>query len=92
MFNLRKSRRNNRTSKELRHLQGANLIKSRIFVNFLRAERSKVAVAREVGQALLRKRVQHRSNAKLVALRLSGDRVRATLHRLTTKAKKPSAK
>lgn len=93
MFNLRKSRRNNQSAKQLRHLQGDFLVKNKIFYNLLKDQRSKVAVAREVGQALLRKRVQHRSNAKLVALRLSGDRVRATLHRLTkVAASKPAKK
>lgn len=67
------------------------MIKNRIFYNLLKSERSRISVAREVGQALLRKRVLHRSNAKLVALRLSGDRVRSTLKRLT-KVKKPSTK
>ena len=61
------------------------MVKNRIFYNMLRDQRSKVAVAREVGQAILRKRLQHRSNAKLVSVRLSGDRVRATLNRLATK-------
>lgn len=92
VFNLRKSRRNNKSAKELRHLQGEFLVKNKIFYNLLRDQRTKVAAAREVGQAVLRKRVQHRSNAKLVALRLSGDRVRATLHRLTTKVAKPAKK
>ena len=88
MFNLRKSRRNNLSAKASRHLQSEFLVKNKIFYNLLRQQREKVSVAREVGQALLRKRVQHRSNAKLIALRLSGDRVRATLHRLTSKPAK----
>lgn len=75
----------------MRHLQGTYLVKNRIFHHVLRNEKKRAAVAREVGQALLRKRVQHRSNAKVIALKLSGDRVRATLNRLT-KVKKPSTK
>ena len=73
-------------------MQGTYLVKNKIFHNVLKAEQKKASVAREVGQALLRKRVQHRSNAKVIALKLSGDRIRATLTRLTRVTKKPATK
>ena len=86
VFNLRKSRKNNQTPKQQRHLQSVSIIKDRILFNIIKNEGKRVKHARELGQSLLRKRTHARPLAKTFIRQLSGDKIRAQLtKRLVTK-------
>jgi len=79
VFNLRKSRKNNKTPKENRELQKNFVDKRRILFQLVKAEGVHLKHARELGQSLLRKRMHSRPNAKIFVRKLSGDHVRASL-------------